>query len=435
MPGRNPSPLPLEGVRVLAFSQFGAGPYATMNLADLGAEVIKIEDPASGGDISRSVPPYRAENDSVYFQAFNRNKRGITLDLRQPEAKTVLHDLVRVSEVVFNNLRGRQPAKLGLTYEILGPVNPKIVCCSLNAYGSEGPRANDPGYDYLMQAMAGYMSLTGDPASAPASCGVSVIDHAAGLAAAFGIVSALLAAARTGLGRDVEVSLLDTAYSMLSYLAAWNLKHGYEPQRLPGSAHQSLVPVATYKTADGYITIFCGKEKFWKLLCEAFDDPALASDPRFATLDARLKHRPEVTAAVQGHFQRAPTAHWLAKLQGKVPCAPVRNLTEALADPELESRGTILKFDHPEFGELRQVNTPVRLNGQIKIHRRAPLFGEDTASILKEYLQYSEEKISSLAQAGVIGPPRPLRPHRTKRHSDVPAQRAAPAATKSDKAG
>ena len=402
MPGPAPTSLPLEGVRVLAFSQFGAGPYATMNLADLGADVIKIEDPSTAGDISRSVPPYRGENDSVYFQAFNRNKRSITLNLRKPESLPILHGLVRAADVVFNNLRGGQPAKLGLTYESLGPVNPKIVCCSLNAFGSAGPHADDPGYDYLMQALTGYMSLTGDPAGAPASCGVSVIDHAAGLAAAFGIVSAVLAASRTGLGRDVEVSLLDTAYSMLSYLAAWNLKHGHEPQRLPGSAHQSLVPVATYQTADGYITIFCGKQKFWELLCETFEDPAMAADPRFATLDDRLKNREDVTASVQDHFRRNTTAHWIAKLQGKVPCAPVRSLSEALADPELESRGTVVELDHPEFGKLRQVNTPVRINGSGRPPRRAPGLGEDTRRVLREYLQYSDEAIDGLARDGVI---------------------------------
>jgi crotonobetainyl-CoA:carnitine CoA-transferase CaiB-like acyl-CoA transferase len=389
-------------VRVIAFSQFGAGPYATMNLADLGAEVIKVEDPSTGGDISRSVPPYRGDNDSVYFQAFNRNKRCLTLNLRKPEARPILHGLVRTADVVFNNLRGGQPAKLGLTYESLGAVNPKIVCCSLNAFGSEGPHADDPGYDYLMQALTGYMSLTGDPAGDPASCGVSVIDHAAGLAAAFGVVSAVLAASRTGFGRDLEVSLLDTAYSMLSYLAAWNLKHGHEPQRLQGSAHQSLVPVATYQTADGHITIFCGKQKFWALLCEAFEDPAMASDPKVATIDDRLQNRDQVTAQVQDHFLRNSTAHWIARLQGKVPCAPVRNLTEALADPDLESRGTVVKLDHPEFGELRQVNTPVRLNGVSRKPRRAPALGEDTRRLLKEYLQYSDETIDSLARNGVI---------------------------------
>src|SRR5579862_3619302 len=224
-------PLPLEGVRVLAVSQFGAGPFATLNLSDLGAEVIKIEDPTTGGDVSRYVPPYTAEGDSLYFQSWNRNKRSIALDLRSPAGMALFHDLVGVSDAVFNNLRGDQPAKLGLTHACLSRWNPKIVCCSLNAFGSEGPRAQDPGYDSLMQARTGYMSITGDPSGPPAACGVSFIDHAAGFAAALGLVSALYAAAKTGIGRDVEVSLLDTAYSMLTYLAVWNLNRGFEPQR------------------------------------------------------------------------------------------------------------------------------------------------------------------------------------------------------------
>ena len=175
-------PLPLAGVRVLAFSQFGAGPFATLNLSDLGAEVIKIEDPTTGGEISRFVPPHRIDGDSLYFQSWNRGKRSITLNLRKPGARDILHDLVRVSDAVFNNLRGDEPAKLGLTYSSLSQVNPRIVCCSLNGFGSTGPRAADPGYDYLMQASTGYMSMTGDPASPPAASGVSFVDHAAGFA-------------------------------------------------------------------------------------------------------------------------------------------------------------------------------------------------------------------------------------------------------------
>jgi len=351
------APLPLTGVRVLAFSQFGAGPFATLNLADMGADVIKIEDPTTGGEISRFVPPHRIENDSLYFQSWNRGKRSITLNLRKPGAKEVLHDLVRVSDAVFNNLRGDEPAKLGLTYCSLGKINPKIVCCSLNGFGSTGPRAADPGYDYLMQASTGYMSMTGDPGGPPAASGVSFVDHAAGFAAALGLVSALYAARVSGIGRDVEISLLNTAYSMLTYLGIWNLNRNFEPRRHSGSAHQTLVPVQTFRTADGHITIFCGKEKFWQALCEAFEDPQMASDPRFDTFEHRFSNRSECVQAVQSHFLKRNTAEWIAALSGKVPCAPVRSLSEAMQAASSEP-DTIVEVEHPEFGTLRELNTP-----------------------------------------------------------------------------
>ncbi|MEW5979329.1 MAG: CoA transferase [Acidobacteriota bacterium] len=395
-------PLPLQGVRILAISQFGAGPFATLNLADMGAEVIKIEDPSTGGEVSRFVPPHRVEGDSLYFQSWNRNKRSVTLNLRKPEGLRVFHQLVQVSDVVFNNLRGDQPGKLGLTYARLGELNPRIVCCSLNGFGSNSLRSSDPGYDYLMQAYTGYMSMTGDPGGPPSACGVSFIDHAAGFAAALGMVAALFAVRQTGVGRDVEVSLLDTAYSMLTYLAIWNLNCGFEPKRYSGSSHQTLVPVQTFRTQDGFITIFCGKEKFWKELCEAFEDPSLAEDIRFNSFEQRFLHRDEVVAAVQTHFLQRTTREWLEVLTGKVPCAPVQTLSQALSDPELRARGTILEVEHPVFGTIREVSTPVRIKTSERVHRRAPALGEDTDRILKECLHYSQEEIDALRADGVI---------------------------------
>jgi crotonobetainyl-CoA:carnitine CoA-transferase CaiB-like acyl-CoA transferase len=389
----------LSGVRVLAVSQFGAGPFATLNLGDLGAEVVKIEDPSTGGDVSRSVPPYRIEGDSIYFQSWNRNKKSVTLNLRSEEGKSVFHDLVGVSAIVFNNLRGDQPAKLGLTYAQLKKWNPKIVCCSLSGFGSEGPRAQEPGYDYLLQAATGYMSITGDPSGPPAACGVSFIDHAAGFAAALGIVSALYAAQQTGIGRDVEVSLMDTAYSMLTYLAAWNLNRGFEPARHKGSSHQTLVPVQTFQTADGSITIFCGKEKFWKLLCEAFDDRSLAADERFATFEARFRNRDAVVERVQTHFLRKTTEEWIHLLTGKVPCAPVRTIGEALTDPG----AGIVEVEHPVFGTVKQMNTPFRFpDGEPRQHVRAPLLGEHTEEVLRDWLGYDAERIAQLRARSAI---------------------------------
>jgi crotonobetainyl-CoA:carnitine CoA-transferase CaiB-like acyl-CoA transferase len=250
---------PLEGVRILAVSQFGAGPFGTQVLADLGAEVIKIEDPGVGGDVSRYVPPFAGEADSPYFQSFTRGYRSLSLNLRHPDGQAVLHDLVRVSDAVFNNARGDLPGKLGLTYEALKVVNPRVVCCSLTGFGTSGPRAAEPAYDYLIQGYAGYMSVTGEPDGPPGKCGVSVIDFAGGYAAMIGLMVGLFDAQRTGVGRDVDISLLDTAVSMLSYFAIWTLNREWAPERTRDSAHQVLVPAQNFPTKDGWIVVFCNR--------------------------------------------------------------------------------------------------------------------------------------------------------------------------------
>ena len=394
--------LPLEGVRILAVSQFGAGPYSTMVLGELGAEVIKVEDPSVGGDISRSVPPYAIEHDSLYFQSFNRNKKSLTLNLKTKEGREIIERLVGISHAVFNNLRGDQVTKLGLNYASLKHANPKIVCCSLTGFGTTGPQASEPGYDYLMQAYAGYMSLTGDPQGPPAACGVSVIDHAAGFAAVLGLVAAVYAAEKTGEGRDVEVSLLDTAFSMLTYLAIWNLNRDYEPVRRTGSAHQTLVPVQTFRTSDGYIVVFCAKEKFWQEICSIMQLEHLMSDERFASFAQRFKNRDLVVSTLQETFLTKTTGEWMKRLRGKVPCAPVNDLSQALREPFLVDRKMIIETHHPSFGEIRQVASPIKLPGTSMNHCRGPQLGEHTTEILKQYLGYDDESIADLKRRDVV---------------------------------
>jgi crotonobetainyl-CoA:carnitine CoA-transferase CaiB-like acyl-CoA transferase len=394
--------LPLEGVRILAISQFGAGPYSTMVLAELGAEVIKVEDPSVGGDISRSVPPHVIEHDSLYFQSLNRNKKSITLNLKTKEGRQIIEKLVRVSHAVFNNLRGDQVSKLGLNYASLKHANPKIVCCSLTGFGVSGPQAAEPGYDYLMQAYAGYMSLTGDPQGPPAACGISVIDHAAGFAAMLGLVAAMYAAEQTGEGRDVEVSLFDTAFSMLSYLAMWNLNRDYQPVRRTGSAHQTLVPVQTFRTNDGYLVIFCAKEKFWRELCTIMQLEHLLSDERFANFAQRFKNRELVVSTLQNTFLTRSTDDWVKALRGKVPCSPVNDLSQALKEPLLVDREMIVETQHQSFGKIRQLASPIKLAGTSMNHRRAPGLGEHTAEILKQYLGYDDDAIADFRQRQVV---------------------------------
>jgi crotonobetainyl-CoA:carnitine CoA-transferase CaiB-like acyl-CoA transferase len=392
--------LPLEGLRILAVAQFGAGPYSTMVLADLGADVVKIEDPRTGGDVSRSVPPYQIPGDSLYFQSFNRNKRSLALDLRTAEGRALFHRLVAVSHAVFNNLRGDESHKLGLDYESLREINPRIVCCSLSGFARSGARAHEPGYDYLLQAETGYMSMTGDPAGPPVSCGVSVIDYASGLAAALGLVAAVAAARETGQGSDVEVSLYDVAVSMLTYLAAWNLNRDFEPSRRSGSAHQTLVPAQTFRTADGHIVLFCAKEKFWRNLCQVIGAPELADREGFANFDQRFENRDAVVEAIGSILATKTTDEWVALLKGQVPCAPVQDLATALRDPFIRERDMIVETDHPEFGRVRQAAGPVKIPGAKKEHRRAPKLGEHSEEILKDWLGLDAEQIADLRRKG-----------------------------------
>ena len=255
--------LPLSGLRIIAVEQYGAGPFGSMLLADLGAEVIKVENPAEGGDVSRSVGPhFFSDGDSHFFQAFNRNKKSLTLNLKNPRATAVLHRLARTADATYDNLRGDQPEKLGLTYATLREINPRLVCAHLSAYGRTGPRKSWPGYDYLMQAEAGYLSLTGEPDGPPSRMGLSVVDLMTGVTAGLALVSAVLSARTTGKGRDIDVNLFDTALQNLCYLAVWNLNAGVNQGREPRSSHPSLTPSQLYRTRDGFIFLMCNKEKF-----------------------------------------------------------------------------------------------------------------------------------------------------------------------------
>jgi succinate--hydroxymethylglutarate CoA-transferase len=395
--------LPLEGVRVLAFEQYGAGPFGTLYLADLGAEVIKIENPADGGDMSRAVGPHSfAPGDSQFFHTFNRNKRSMTLDLSVPESKAVLHDLVRGSDAIACNLRGDVPMKLGITYEHLKLHNPRIVCAFLSAYGRDGPRATWPGFDFLMQAETGYFSLTGEPGGPPARCGLSIVDLMSGLAMAYALVSGLLAARESGQGRDVDVSLFDVALFNVSYLATWYLNTGYRQDRLPRSAHPSLTPCQLYRTADGWIYIMCNKEKFWPALCRALGRPEWAADARFRTFADRLQKRDLVNEMVETELLKHTTAEWLAAFAGAVPAAPVLDVAQALDNPFVTEHGRIASVPHAPAvgGSYRTVAPPVRA-GEAVPQRPAPDLGADTESILNA-LGYDGARIARLKAARAI---------------------------------
>ena len=393
---------PLEGVRVLAISQFGAGPYGTQALADLSAEVIKIEDPVSGGDVARYVPPFEIDRDSLYFQSFNRGKKSVAIDLRHPAGLDVFRDLVRISDAVYNNLRGDLPARLGLDYDGLCHLNRAIVCCSLSGFGTVGPRKAQPGYDAILQALCGYMDMTGEPGGPPTKCGVSIIDFAGGLASALGLAAALVEARSSGVGRNVDVSLFGTAVSMLSYLATWNLNREWQPARTEGSSHQTLVPSQNFETADGWITVFCAKEKFWLSLVHLLDLPELAEDSRFSSFAARNENRDELLPALANKFRERTTADWLDAMSPHLPCAPVNDLSAALSDPQVAALGMISRTHHPEYGEILHTGSPIDTGSTESSTAPAPKLGQHTDDVLSGLLGYDSNRISLLRQAGAV---------------------------------
>ena len=390
---------------MLTVSSFGAGPWATMLLADLGAEVIKIEDPSTGGDTARTVPPLQegVEADSVYFQSMNRNKRSLTLNLRSDAGRELFRGLVAKSDAVYNNLRGDQPAVLGLNYASLRDVNAKIVCVSCSGYGNHSSKAAEPGYDFVVQALAGYMALTGEPGGPPSRCGVSVIDFSTGLISLVGLFAGLERVRTTGRGGDVETSLFEGAFSMLNYLAAWSLNAGFQPERRAFSAHQTVVPVQIFPTADGWIYIMCMKDKFFGELCETIGHPELLDDPRFSDMAARHEHREALTELLSEILRDRATAAWLEDLRGKLPCAPVYDLNQALADPFVKELGLLWEIPHPDFGALREISCPVKLPGTETLPRRpAPKLGADSDDILRDLLDLPDGRIAELRAAGVI---------------------------------
>ena len=393
---------PLAGVRILAVEQFGAGPWATMMLADLGAEIIKVENPGTGGDVARYVPPYTVEQDSVYFQSFNRNKKSITLNLQHARIAEILHPLAAISDAVFNNLRGDLPAKLGLDYAALKGLKKSIVCCALSAFGRSGRRAAEPGYDYLMQGYAGWMHITGEPGGPPQKTGLSLVDLNGGVCAALGLVSAVLRARETGVGCDVDVNLFDTALSQLGYVGAWHLTKGYAPRRTPDSSHPSQIPSQVLPTRDGWLVVMCAKEKFYQNLVRILGAPELADDPRFDSFENRLAHRDVLVPLLKALTQRRPTAEWLELLKGEVPCAPVNSVEEAFADPQVAEDEMILELPHPEFGTVRTVAGPIKIGDAEVEHRRGPQLGEHTDEVLQTLLDLSPAAIEDYRQMGML---------------------------------
>ena len=345
--------------------------------------MIKIENAATGGDTARHVGPrFLGEADSEYFQSMNSNKKSITLDLKSEDGRQALRRLAAKADAVMNNLRGDQPEKLGLDYKTLSAANPAIVCLHISAYGRDNERKAWPGYDFLMQAEAGLMSLTGEPDGPPQRFGSSVVDFLTGMTGMVGLLGCIMRARSTGRGCDVDTCLFDVAVHLLSYPGTWYINGGDMPSRLPRGSHQSVTPVQTVRTKDGWIYVMCMKEKFWETLAERIGRPELITDPRFATAAARRTNRNELTQVLDEAMSKKTTAEWLEVLSGHLPTAPIYDVAQAVANPFVATVDMVRPVPHPAKPDFKMFGNPLKIDGQRLQQTVCSPLGADNAAIL-----------------------------------------------------
>ena len=404
-------PKPLDGIRVLDLSRVLAGPFCTMNLADLGAEVIKIEVPGRGDDSRGYAPRIPNSSDSGYYYSVNRGKRSVTLDLRKPEAVEVLLELVRHADVVVENFSPGTMERFNAGYPRMRAANPRIILCSISGFGQSGPMASAPAYDIVAQALGGTMSITGPANGDPTRCGVSIGDLAGALYGVIAILSALRLRERTGVGRHLDIALLDCQVALLEDALARYSATGKVPGPL-GSRHPSITPFQQFRAADGYFVAGAGNESLWARFCDAIGMPELKSDPRFTLNADRTANHAELEPILNHHFAARPRDHWL-KLLGEagVPCAPIANVAEVTRNPQLAARQMILHAEHPDFDGLIVPGSPLKTAGKAAgtsagpsavPNTRAPALGEHTERVLSEVAGYDAEKIAALRAAGII---------------------------------
>lgn len=392
---------PLSGVTVLDLTRVLSGPYCTMVLGDLGARVIKLEHPGRGDDTRQWGPPF-VGSESAYFLSINRNKESVTLDFKHRSAGEVLDRLLPTVDVFVENFRPGTLVSCGLDAHTLMTRFPRLVYCSISGYGQTGPRASEPGYDAVIQAEGGLMSVTGDRDGPPFRLGVAISDITAGLFAAQGIMAALLARAQTGRGQHVDIGMLDATAALLTYQAAIHFATGQSPTRL-GNRHPTIAPYETFAAADGDVVIAVGNDAIWRRFCEATRLGELADDPRFATNRARLEHYEDLRPLIAERLATEPRASWLARFTfAGVPSGSVRSVGEVLDDPQLAAREMIHTVPHPAVGPVNVIGSPVKLSDTpATVRTPPPVLGQHTDPLLAE-LGFSVQEIASLRAQGAI---------------------------------
>jgi formyl-CoA transferase/CoA:oxalate CoA-transferase len=391
----------LEGIKILDMSSYLAGPYCSMILADLGADVIKVEQPETGDGSRQWGPPF-IEGESAYFLSINRNKRSMTLNLKSNKGREVLYKLATQSDIFLENYRPGVTEKLGIDYQTLSKLNPRLIYCSISGYGQDGPYRVRPAYDIIGQAMSGLMSLTGEKDRPPVKVGIAIGDICSGMFAAIGILAALTVREKTGKGQMIDTSILDGMVAWLSHQAGNFLATNTNPERL-GSAHPTIAPYQAFKAADSYFVVAVGNDSLWKTFCEALALNELMTDPKFATNPNRVKNRDELTRTLEKIFASKPAKGWVEIIdKAGVPCSLIYSLSEVFKDPQLVHRKMLETVQHPKAGAVKVLGVPIKMSDTpASIRTPPPMLGEHTKEILQT-LGYKEAEINEMRRESTI---------------------------------
>jgi len=393
---------PLEGVRVLDLSRILAGPFATMVLADLGAEVIKVEAPGRGDDTRFWGPPF-VEGETTYYMSVNRSKLGVSLDFKHPKGRELLFRLIDRADILIENFRSGTLDRLGLGYDDLAPLRPRLIYCSITGYGHTGPRGSEPGFDVVIQGESGLMSVTGSPDGPPYKVGASICDIMAGMYAVQGILAALYQRDRTGQGQKIDLSLLDSIVSALNYQTAMYLITGRTPQRM-GNRHPNIAPYETFEASDGYFIVAVANNPHWHLFCQVLGLEELEVEPRYRTVPDRVRNYEPLRELLVSRFRQQPVSHWLEVFRDVgLPCGEVRSVAQALEEPQLRARGMILDMEHPKAGRIRVAGCPLKLSGSRPADPAPPpTLGQHNREVFCGILGLSQEEFEALARDRVF---------------------------------
>jgi crotonobetainyl-CoA:carnitine CoA-transferase CaiB-like acyl-CoA transferase len=393
---------PLDGIKVLDLTRVLAGPYCTMLLADMGADVVKVERPGAGDDTRAFGPPF-VNGESAYFMSINRNKRSLTLNLKEDKARQMLRQLLETVDVVVENFRPGTMESFGFGYEAVHDFNPALVFCSISGYGHTGPDADLPGYDLIIQGEGGAASLTGDTEGPPYKVGNSQADIVAGMMAFQGILLALLTRNRSGTGQKIDISMLDCQVAMLTYQAGIYFATGESPTRL-GNQHPTITPYETYRCKDGFINLACGNDNMWRTFCRVIGQEEWTADPRFRTNADRVGHRRQLAALLEPVILQKTTQEWIDQLrQNGLPCGPIQTVGQVCEDPQVMARDMIVSLDHPTAGPIRVTGVPIKLSDTPgEVHSAPPTLGQHTTEVLGDWLQINATEAEALHRDGVV---------------------------------